>query len=178
LCVFIAFAVTQIKTPSNTFISIIMKINFVPIYIFSVLFIGFGCAPHNSLDTVLVKGTVKVDGQPTAGINIIFNPVSGDGISAGGVTETDGSYRLTSGANSIGSGALAGDFIPTFSKTETEQREPTASPEEEQKKYGGKSPQIFYLVPEKYSNTKTCGIAPVKVEKGKSNIFDFDLSTK
>jgi hypothetical protein len=156
----------------------IMKINFVPIYVFSVLLTVFGCAPHNSLDTVIVKGTVKVDGQPMSGIDVIFNPVSGDGIPAGGVTGIDGSYTLTSGANSVGSGALEGDFIPTFSKTETEQREPTASPEEEQKKYGNKPPRIFHLIPEKYSNTKTCGISPVKVEKGKTNIFDFDLSTK
>ncbi|MDR1142103.1 MAG: hypothetical protein LBL62_10445 [Planctomycetaceae bacterium] len=46
------------------------------------------------------------------------------------------------------------------------------------KQYGNKPPRIFHLIPEKYSNTKTCGILPVKVEKGKTNIFDFDLSTK
>jgi hypothetical protein len=155
-----------------------MKNNFVPIYIFFVLLVVFGCAPGNSLDTVIVKGTVKVDGQPTAGINVIFNPVSGNGIAAGGVTGAGGSYTLTSGANSVGSGALEGDFIPTFSKTETEQREPTASPEEEMKKYGGKPPQIVHLIPEKYSSPKTCGVSPIKVEKGKPNIFNFDLLSK
>jgi hypothetical protein len=104
--------------------------------------------------------------------------VSGDGVSAGGVTNINGSYTLTSGSNSVGSGALEGGFVPTFSKTETEQREPTASPEEEMKKYGSKPPQIIYLIPKRYSNTKTCGFSPVKVEKGKPNIFDFDLSSK
>jgi hypothetical protein len=155
-----------------------MKNNFLQIYVFLAFVVCFGCAPGNPLDTVIVKGTVKVNGQPTAGINVIFNPVSGDGISAGGVTGIDGSYTLTSGANSVGSGALEGDFIPTFSKTETEQREPTASPEEEMKKYGGKPPKTIYLIPERYSDIKTCGVSSVKVEKGKPNIFDFDLSSE
>jgi hypothetical protein len=155
-----------------------MKIHFTKIFVPFILLAVFGCSSGNSPNTVLVKGTVKVDGQPTAGINIIFNPVSGDGVSAGGITDSNGNYRLTAGSHSVGSGIPEGEFIPTFSKTEIEEREPTASPEEQQKKYGDKPPKIFYLIPEKYSNTKTCGINPVKVEKGKNNVFDFDLSTK
>ncbi|MDR1269395.1 MAG: Ig-like domain-containing protein [Planctomycetaceae bacterium] len=154
-----------------------MKNNFTKIFVPFIFLAVWGCAPGNSPNTVIVKGTVRVDGQPTAGINVIFNPASGNGVSAGGVTDSNGNYTLTSGSNSVGSGVSAGDFIPTFSKTEIEPREPTASPEEQQQKYGNKPPKIFHLLPEKYSNTKTCGIVPVKVEKGMQNIFNFDLST-
>ena len=142
------------------------------------LFLPSGCSKSEPLQTVKVTGTVKVDGIPMGGVSIIFNPVENNGTAAGGVTDATGAYSLTSGANTPGTGAVTGSFTPTFSKTELEQREPTASPEEEMAKYGGVPPKVFHLVPEKYGNVKTCGIDPVTVEKGKPNVFDFDLSSK
>lgn len=136
------------------------------------------CSPKNALDTISVTGIVQVDGKPMEGVNIIFNPADGDGIAAGGVTDKDGKFVLTSGANSIGSGALEGEFIPTFSKIKIEEREPTASPEEELRKYKGVPAKTFYIIPQKYSNVSTCGMNSVKVEKGKKNVFNFDLSTE
>ena len=35
--------------------------------------------------------------------------------------------------------------------------------------------EVPHLIPEKYGNPKTCDVAPVTVEKGKKNVFDFDL---
>lgn len=137
-----------------------------------------GCTKSEPIDTIKVSGTVKVDGQPMAGINVTFNPASGNGISAGGITDANGKYTLTSGANTPGTGAVDGRFIPTFSKTETEAREPTASPEEEIAKYGYAPPKTIYLIPEKYGDVKSCGFEAVTVEKGKPNVFDFDISTK
>ena len=142
------------------------------------LFLLPGCTKPEPLNTCKVTGTVKVDGQPLVGVNIIFNPVEMNGTAAGGVTDAGGVYSLTSGANTPGTGAVAGSFIPTFSKTESEQRKPTASPEEEIAQYGNEPPKTIHLIPEKYGNVKTCGFNPVTVEKGKSNVFDFDLSTQ
>ena len=142
------------------------------------LFFMPGCMKSEPLNTIRVTGTIKVDGQPMVGVNVIFSPVERNETAAGGVTDAKGVYSLTSGANTPGTGAVAGRYIPIFSKTETEQREPTASPEEEMAKYGGEPPKTIYLIPEKYGNVKTCGFDPVTVEKGKSNVFDFDLSTQ
>ena len=148
------------------------------ILVMTALFFMPGCMKSEPLDTIRVTGTVKVDGQPMADVNIIFNPVEMNGTAAGDVTNAKGVYFLTAGANTPGTGAVAGSYVPTFSKTEAEQREPTASPEEEIAKYGGEPPKTIYLIPEKYGNVKTCGFDPVTVEKGKSNVFDFDLSTQ
>lgn len=137
-----------------------------------------GCEPKNALETISVTGVVLLNGQEAEGVNVIFNPASGDGISAGGVTDKNGRFTLTSGANSIGSGALEGEFIPTFSKIKIEEREPTASPEEQMKKYGNKPPKTTYIVPKKYSDMRTCGMEPVKVEKDKKNEFRFELTGK
>lgn len=150
------------------------------ILIFAIIapFFLAGCTKTEPLNTVKVTGTVTVDGAPMGGVNVIFNPVSKDGTAAGGVTGADGVYTLTSGANTPGTGAMEGSFIPTFSKTETEQREPTASPEEEIAKYGSDPPKVIYLIPQKYGNVKTCGMESVTVVKGKKNHFEFTLSTK
>jgi hypothetical protein len=50
--------------------------------------------------------------------------------------------------------------------------------EEYQKQIGDRPPKTTYLVPEKYESPATSGIVPVKIEKGKKNTFNFELSTK
>ncbi|MDR2409529.1 MAG: Ig-like domain-containing protein [Bacteroidales bacterium] len=136
-----------------------------------------GCGEPNRIGAVKVSGTVTVDGQPMEGITVIFNPVHNNGLAASGTTDNQGVYILTSPGAPYNTGAVPGEFIPTFSKTESEILEST-SIEDYKQKYGDRIPKIIYLIPEKYSKVKTCGISPCIVEKGKSNIFDFELSTK
>ena len=71
---------------------------------------------------------------------------------------------------------MAGEYIPVFSKKEVEERPPTDSPEEERILYGGTTPKVTHLIPEKYGDMRTSGFDPVKVEKGKKNEFTFNLS--
>ena len=131
-----------------------------------------GCGERAKLDVTAVRGTVTVDGQPMEGINIIFHPSGGGEIAAFGLTDAKGKYTLSSPSAPVGSGAIAGEYVPTFSKTETEQ--PLASHSSDEPFEG----KVTHLIPEKYGNPKTCGMSPVKVEQGKTNVFDFDLSTK
>ena len=140
------------------------------------LFIVFlsGCGERSKLDITAVRGTVTVDGRPMEGINIIFHPSDGGVITAFGSTDAQGKYTLSSPSAPVGSGAVAGEYVPTFSKTETEQPPSTLSTEDAAAFEG----KVTHLIPEKYGNPKTCGIASVKVEKGKTNVFDFNLSTK
>ncbi|MDR3197237.1 MAG: carboxypeptidase-like regulatory domain-containing protein [Planctomycetaceae bacterium] len=136
-----------------------------------------GCGEPNRVGAVKVSGTVTVDGQPMEGITVIFNPVENHGTAASGTTDAQGGYVLTSPGAPYNAGAAPGQYIPTFSKTESEILEST-SIEDYKQKYGNRIPKTFHLIPEKYSKVKTCGIEPCLVEKGKSNTFDFELSTK
>jgi hypothetical protein len=141
--------------------------------VLAILFVG--CAKTNPYDTTFVEGTVQLDGVPTEGINVNFTPI-GNGNSAGGLTNSLGKYKLTTGSAPVGSGAIAGEYNITFSKIEIEGSNLTF--EEYQKQIGNRKPKTTYIVPKKYDNPAESGIAPVKIEKSKKNVFDFDLSTK
>jgi hypothetical protein len=135
-----------------------------------------GCAQKNPYDTTYVEGTVRLDGVPSAGISVTFASAGNDGNSAGGLTNSSGKYKLTAGGAPVGSGAIAGEYNVTFSKIEIEGS--NLNYEEYQKQIGNRPPKKTYIVPQKYGNSKTSDIPPVKVEKSKKNVFDFDLSTK
>jgi hypothetical protein len=143
-----------------------------------ILFISFifpltfsGCHQSNHLGTVVVKGTVKVDGQAVEGINVIFVPMSNNGLAAYGQTNTNGNYTLTTAGTNIGEGAVPGEFIPTFTKVSLEYDQ----------RFVGRldvvppPPKVTHLIPEKYSLKEKTNITPVTVIKGKKNIFDFEL---
>jgi hypothetical protein len=148
--------------------------NYLKLFVFLILFVG--CAKTNPYDTVLVEGTVRLDGVPATEVNINFTPISNNGNSAGGLTNSSGKYQLTTGSAPVGSGAIPDEYNVTFSKIEIEGSNLTF--EEYQKQFGNRSPKTIDIVPKKYGNSSTSGVSPVKVEKGKKNIFDFDLSTK
>ncbi|MDR2755303.1 MAG: carboxypeptidase-like regulatory domain-containing protein [Planctomycetaceae bacterium] len=138
-----------------------------------ILFVG--CTKTNPYDTTFVEGTVQLDGVPVEGVNVNFTPI-GNGNSAGGLTDSSGKFRLTTGSAPVGSGAIAGEYNVTFSKIEIEGSNLTF--EESQKQFGSRPPKTIYIVPKKYDNAANSGIAPVTIEKGKKNVFNFDLSTK
>jgi hypothetical protein len=147
------------------------------IFVFIILAVLLNsCSQKNPYDTTLVEGTVRLDGIPTKGISVNFTPIGNNGNSAGGLTDTSGKYQLTTGGAPIGSGAVPGEYNVTFSKIEQEGAD--LNYEEYQKRFGNRPPKTTYIVPKKYGNSTTSGIAPVKIEKGKKNIFDFDLKTK
>ncbi|MDR2168690.1 MAG: carboxypeptidase-like regulatory domain-containing protein [Planctomycetaceae bacterium] len=135
-----------------------------------------GCGKRSPYDTVLVSGTVLVDGVPMEGVSVIFSPVNPDeGHAAGSMTNAKGKYNLTTAGLDIGGGAVAGTYNVTFRKIEIEGNH--LSMEEQEEKYPKGLP-VIYHVPKKYENQNTSGIEPVTVEKNKKNVFDFNLSTK
>ncbi|MDR1958382.1 MAG: carboxypeptidase-like regulatory domain-containing protein [Planctomycetaceae bacterium] len=132
-----------------------------------------GCTQRSPYDTAYVDGVVLMDGSPMQGVSVTFSPVtnSAGGNSAGGVTDISGKFTLTTGGAPVGSGALDGEYDVTFRKVEV--RETTF-----EESLTGKQPNEIDLVPKKYGNAKTSGIAPVKVEKGGKNSFKFELKSK
>ena len=160
---------------------------FVPILLLAsiVLFLG-GCGADDPYGAVVVKGTVTVDGKPMDGITISFNPVSGDGMNAGGMTDKQGRFVLTTGGAPFGTGAVPGEYNVTFAKVSnsgSEQPQQTVDEFNAQIAGGGRRPsgpmsRVVHHIPEKYSKTATSDIQPVIVEKKGKNSFNFDLKTK
>ncbi|MDR1492206.1 MAG: hypothetical protein LBT05_05760 [Planctomycetaceae bacterium] len=130
-----------------------------------------GCVQKNPYGTTYVEGVVLVDGTPMEGVSVTFSPRLPNGNSAGGITDAAGKFRLTTGGAPINSGVISGEYDVAFRKVQVKE----TTFEESQT---GKQPTETYLVPAKYGDAKTSGIAPVKVEEGKKNVFDFDLKTK
>jgi hypothetical protein len=76
---------------------------------------GLGCG--GSAKTYKVKGVVTLDGQPVEGATVSLVPLEeGQGYPAGGLTGSDGSFRLTT--FSTGDGAAAGHYKVLVTKTE------------------------------------------------------------
>jgi len=138
-----------------------------------------GCGEKNPYDTVKVTGVVKVDGTPMSGVTVSFRPVIVDGMSAGGMTDADGNFVLTTGTAPFGSGAIVGEYNVVFFKSDVPEEYRTDSPEEFAEKFGDlRAAPVVHHVPEKYNSHRTSGVASVKVEKEGANHFEFLLSTK
>ncbi|MDR1269978.1 MAG: carboxypeptidase-like regulatory domain-containing protein [Planctomycetaceae bacterium] len=145
---------------------------------FVLIFIALltGCNKQSPYDTELVSGTVLVDGAPMQGISVIFSPVNpNEGHSAGGITDTNGHYKLSTAGLDIGGGAVSGTYNVTFRKIEIMGND--LSMEEAAEKYPNGLP-VIYHVPKKYGDQKISGLESVTVQKKKKNMFDFNLSTK
>lgn len=100
-----------------------------------------------------VSGTVTVDGQPTAGLSVEFQPKGGGPGSMGG-TGADGTYKLQFRRGTTG--AVIGTHIVRVTVAETEE--------------GG--PQV--KIPAKYNTESelTCDVKPGE------NKFNIDIVTK
>ena len=137
-----------------------------------------GCGQKNPFGTVKVTGKVLVDNSPMGQVTVSFQPASGNGMTAVGLTDNEGNFVLTTGGAPFGSGAVPGEYNVTFSKTEVPEKYKTSSPEEFMEKFGIMEIPYEYPVPKKFNSPKTSGVEPVSVAKGEKNHFDFSLNTK
>ncbi len=140
------------------------------------------------LDTVLVSGTVTLDGAPVEGARVVFAPTSGGGVAASGTTDASGRYKLTT--RDPNDGALPGSYAVMISKTEaekspaTEAIKPGMSDEEAMKasmeahlKSGEAEPKFTEKLPAKYKAPATSGFK-AEVTKGGKSEFNFELTSK
>ena len=136
----------------------------------------YGCGPANPYGTVVVTGTVTVDGEPMEGVTISFVP-SGDGMSAFGLTDVSGNYRLTTAGAPFGTGAVPGTYSVTFTKLEPV---PVTSMADIQSTAGGqlRMSQPVHLIPQRYSTPATAGFDPVEVVARGRNHFEFNLESQ
>ena len=135
-----------------------------------------GCAEDNPFGTVYVEGTVTLDGTPIQEVSVTFIPVDGE-LSAGGITDINGKFTLTTGGAPSGSGAKPGTYNVAFSKIEVEGA--GLSEEEYMAKYRGGTPPVIYHIPQKYENPAASGIEPITVGADKANNkFTFALTSQ
>jgi hypothetical protein len=124
----------------------------------AVLFTVAGCTKS---DTVVVTGTVTINGQPAGDAEVVFTP-QGPGRLAAAHTDSSGHFNLA-GAKE---GLVPGDYNVTLGEYYPPDK-PPAPP-----KGGGFLPSRF---PPKYADP---GQSPLKahVERGKTNDFKFDAT--
>lgn len=157
-----------------------------------------GCGGEKK-DVRLVKGVVTYQDAPLAGATITFIPQDAEGVMATGLTESDGSYRLTSfGSKTKGSGAKIGTYLVSIVKRE---EPPTTSQDAEAVRKGETTweeirknqaseenmakarqtgppkplPPPVTLIPLKYASGETSGLSAT-VENKSPNILDFRLT--
>jgi hypothetical protein len=133
-------------------------------------FIVSGCG--KKIDTNYVEGIVKLDGQPLSGTCVTFIPVAENGETAGGFSDDNGLYRLTSTYGKGGKGALTGDYIVLVTKSKTVPLEKTITHDD-----GAVTTETTeHVLPTIYRD-RTKSPLKFTVVKGK-NKFDIDLSAK
>ena len=124
-----------------------------------------------------VTGVVKLNGQPVAGADIVFNLKDGSG-SSFGRTDASGTYQLTTRRSN--DGAPPGDYLVVISKADESPQPDSASIPQDSPNYNpfvGKAapakPKAKSGIPAKYADAKTSGLtARVLNEK---NTIDFEL---
>lgn len=152
---------------------------YVLIFLISLL---FGCNRGNPYNAVQVSGTVTLDGKPIQGVTVTFSPVEEDGISAFAFTDGEGKYTMTTGGARHGSGALPGTYRVLLSKTENVHQLPSLedldSGRIRKPLSMAEAFKVNHLIPQKYEDPNTSDLEPIAVERGKKNIFNFELKSK
>ena len=144
-----------------------------------------GCPGGTALPVEPVEGVVTLDGEPVPAATVEFVPVTeGEGMSAYGMTDEQGVYRLTAvGTEEAeaphGGGTLPGEYYVGVTKSVADV--PMSAEEaaelgvEYQPPAYGQSPQMTYVVPRRYNRPRDSGIR-VTVEPGQ-NTIDLELTS-
>jgi hypothetical protein len=124
-----------------------------------------------------VTGVVKLNGQPVAGADIVFNLKDGSG-SSFGRTDASGNYQLTTRKSN--DGAPPGDYLVAISKADAAPAADEATIPQDSPNYNpfvGKGvatkPKPKSGIPSQYSDAKTSGLTARVLEE--KNTIDFDL---
>ena len=132
----------------------------------------------NRYGTVYIEGTVRLDSEPVSGVSVILHPRTENGSVAGGITKKGGKFTVTTdividptdslrGTVPMVRGVKPGEYDVTFYKLAVNNRGALT--------LGGQSvPE--YVIPQRYGDVKTSGLAPIKVEEKGQKTFTFELT--
>ena len=143
--------------------------------IFTALILTTGCG-SGKLATVVVTGTVTLNGVPLDDATVNFSPkVEGQGHPAFAVTDANGNYRLQTILGNPGAGTTPGEYLVSFIATDKRQggaQGPSAESVDN-------SRPVFIprsRIPDRYENSATSGHSAVVEARG-NNVFNFDLKS-
>ncbi len=145
-------------------------------YLISVL-LFVGCShsmASNRPKTVPVSGVVNFKGAPVAGATVTFMSIGRGGRGATGVTDSSGSFKLTTFEPR--DGAIPGNYRVKIARTITVGTPPAETVDPY--KSMGKPPAPHRekdLLPTKYKRDTTSGLT-AEVRAGGDNVFKFDLT--
>ena len=141
----------------------------------SVIFLP-GCGKKSD-GNVFVTGTVTQGGQPIEDARVTFIPEGGSGEAAGGPTDQEGKYVLTTSMGKEGSGTKPGAYRVTVSKTKIEWDGKSYLPSmrADEGEEPSKDEKVVQLLPRQYSNYASTPFQATVTEKQDDNVFDFDL---
>jgi len=129
-----------------------------------------GCS-KSGIETAYVEGVITFQGEPLSQARIAFHPVNtAEGLTANGMSDDRGVYKLTTHGGRDGGGAVVGEYVVTIAKTSMPYIPPSNS-------YSAEEVQAMKpktLIPLKYKDAKTSGLTAT-VQKGKNDL-PFDLT--
>lgn len=125
-----------------------------------------GCRPS---EFQYVEGVITLDGVPVAGATVTFRPRKKGGMTAAGMSDATGRYRLNPLRGKDGAGAMVGEYDVSVMKT----REPGD---------GGtflvREGAIEYVTPPGYADVVTSGLtATIKPGRNTGESVSFDLKS-
>jgi len=137
-----------------------------------------GCGPHR-LATVPARGTVRVDGKPVAGVQVVFHPAAADDtrflkLRPTARTAADGSFTV--GTYAMADGAPAGDYVITAEWFAGGPETSTPATDDPEAVAAGNAIEVDRLGG-RFANPET---SPLKASIGRlsSSIPPLDLSTQ
>jgi hypothetical protein len=134
-----------------------------------------GCSQQpasNRPQTVPVKGTITLKGQPLAKATVSFQP-DGKGSGASGITDDSGGFLLSTFAAK--DGAVPGKYKVVVSKfNEVTSGGDMTAPGYAPPTESSSAAKPKNLVPEQYTDPAKSGLT-AEVATGAANAFDFDL---
>jgi hypothetical protein len=139
------------------------------LFLTAMILVG-GCRPAGP-DVQFAEGVVALDGQPLADAMVRFIPSDQMGISATGITDARGVFRLSATQGQrYGGGTVEGTYIVTVSKSEPMRTVEIPAD-------GGPPPDVPMreVVPKVYTDTATSPLRAT-VAKGR-NSFQFEVSS-
>lgn len=166
--------------------------------LFACLF-ALGCgAKGPSVATYPISGKVTLNGKPLEGATVNFANKNPDGMSASGITDGEGRFKLTTYVtpNDLRAGAVSGEYVAVISKPVALMTQQNMGSAEAMRTMSDAERQQAMMkqwkmvmneekktmnqpkseVPEKYSNAKTSPFNNVTVVNGENPPFEFDLT--
>ncbi len=124
-----------------------------------------GCGSSDAPSLAEAGGTIKYNGKPLAGANVVFTPDSGP--VAVGTTDDQGRFVLSTHGQP---GAAIGNHKVSITAYEA-----SATKESDVEEAESGDRQVKSLIPEKYANYRTSGLTKTVSENAAENDFPIEL---